>query len=320
MKYKYNGQWYDLTVFAFDSLPVGTIVAYAGPVLPNGYLRCDGSQYSKTEYVDLYAKIGDRYNLSGDSDNTKFRVPNIQGRVPVGLDATQTEFVTLGETGGSKTDDLSNAYAKIGARAEGYMTYTEVGGKPSYTTNYMLVGSRGQGSDLAQTYGTELGGSISTLQPYIVVNYIIKAHPSAVNTSEVVNEHSTSETDVYSANYVNNNFQTKGTLLWTNSSPTSSFNSQIINIDLTAYDLIEIFYTRFQGINNFSERISFNGSTTYTQLTYSDYENNSVRAWNRNVEISNTSVGFNICTINGTTTNTGLIPYAIVGYKTGLFK
>ena len=38
--------------------PPGTVVAFAGPVVPTGWLLCDGSAQSRTTYASLFAAIG----------------------------------------------------------------------------------------------------------------------------------------------------------------------------------------------------------------------------------------------------------------------
>ena len=191
MKYKLNGQWYDISVPSYDATPVGAIIPYAGTNIPTGYILCNGQSLLRTEYPDLFNAIGTTY---GSVDSTHFNLPNIKGRVLVGLDTSQTEFNALGKTGGTKTNKLI---------PENY-----------YYNNWLSMGITGQNIQKNFSNGADFGINTATnsndntpvnnLQPYIVVNYIIKAHPSAINTSEVVNEHSTSETDVYSANYLNN--------------------------------------------------------------------------------------------------------------------
>lgn len=181
-----------------ENLPVGSILAFAGSTAPEGYLMCDGSNVSRTTYGELFNVIGTTYG-QGDTTTT-FGLPNIKGRVLVGLDSTQTEFDTLGETGGSKELQAHSHDVKInnqGGSASGL----------SFNWTYNNDGVKFyDGTAFLKETGT---GNSGNLQPYIVVNYIIKAHPSAVNTSEVVNEHSTSETNVYSCNYVNGELDKK---------------------------------------------------------------------------------------------------------------
>jgi microcystin-dependent protein len=54
---------------------------YAGDEIPSDFLKCDGSEVSRTEYKALYDVIGDKYG-AGDGKNT-FNLPNMQTRVPV---------------------------------------------------------------------------------------------------------------------------------------------------------------------------------------------------------------------------------------------
>ena len=53
--------------------PIGTVIEYLGSNLPIGYLRCDGSEISKTDYSELYSVIGDTFGTS--SDSAKFKLP-----------------------------------------------------------------------------------------------------------------------------------------------------------------------------------------------------------------------------------------------------
>jgi len=62
MKYKYNGQWYDVTIKALDSMPVGTIVDYDGQVsdIPSGW------EQASDDRVVLFS------NTSGQTGNIEF--------------------------------------------------------------------------------------------------------------------------------------------------------------------------------------------------------------------------------------------------------
>jgi microcystin-dependent protein len=88
-------------------VPVGTVISTALAATISGWLLCDGSNVSRTTYAGLFTAIGTTYG-SGDGTTT-FAVPNLKGRIPVGLDAAQTEFDTLGETGGAKAHTHTNS-------------------------------------------------------------------------------------------------------------------------------------------------------------------------------------------------------------------
>lgn len=86
------------------SAPTGSGMVWFTNTPPTGYLLCDGASLLRSEYAALFAVIGTQY---GAADADHFNVPNMKGRVPVGLDAAQTEFDALGETGGAKTHQLT---------------------------------------------------------------------------------------------------------------------------------------------------------------------------------------------------------------------
>ena len=82
--------------------PVGSIMIWAGSTAPTGWLLCDGTAYTVAAYPALNAVIGTTYGTG-----IGFMVPNLKGKIPVGLDATQTEFDTRGEIGGEKTHAIT---------------------------------------------------------------------------------------------------------------------------------------------------------------------------------------------------------------------
>jgi microcystin-dependent protein len=86
---------------------VGEYKEIAFNSVPTGWLACDGSAVSRTTYADLFAAIGTNFGV-GDGSTT-FNLPNRKGRMSVMLDATQTEFNTIGKTGGAKTVTLASS-------------------------------------------------------------------------------------------------------------------------------------------------------------------------------------------------------------------
>lgn len=160
-------------VVSFIEAPVGTISLFAGSTAPSGYLICDGSAVSRTTYSNLFSVISTTYG-DGDSSTT-FNLPNLKGKVPVGLDSNDTSFDSLGETGGEKTHTLT-----IGEMPSHYHS--------AGTNKHFIVANEGEsysyqtGSDqtnainriIDNTTSTGGGGSHNNLQPYIVMNYIIK--------------------------------------------------------------------------------------------------------------------------------------------------
>ena len=85
----------------------GVVSMFAGAVAPVGSLLCNGQALSRSIEARLFAVIGTTFGV-GDGTTT-FNLPDLKGRIPAGLDSTQSEFNTLGKTGGEKTHLLSNA-------------------------------------------------------------------------------------------------------------------------------------------------------------------------------------------------------------------
>ena len=71
-----KAQWLYLNVV--QGVPVGVVQAFAGSTTPEGWLLCDGSAVSRTEFADLFAVIGDTYG-AGDGSTT-FNLPNLTDR------------------------------------------------------------------------------------------------------------------------------------------------------------------------------------------------------------------------------------------------
>lgn len=144
---------------------IGAIVAYGGTIPPTGFLLCDGSAISRATFSALFAVLGTSYGV-GDGSTT-FNLPDLKGRVPVGRDSGQTEFDTMGEKGGHKLLQAhTHNLGKHGATIAGY--------------GHVDSGSATSSGDFIS--GSTGGGNAENLQPYQVVNYIIRyALPSAVS-------------------------------------------------------------------------------------------------------------------------------------------
>lgn len=150
------------------TVPAGGIMEFAGSTAPTGWLICDGQAVSRTTYADLYAIIGTTYG-TGDGSTT-FNVPNLKGKVPVGRNSSDTSFDTLGETGGEKTHTLTiNEMPKHG---HNYMV-EETDGDTFGTLRNVGAWNKANSS---WAWTKDRGGDQphNNLQPYIVLNYIIK--------------------------------------------------------------------------------------------------------------------------------------------------
>lgn len=81
-------------------MAIGSIIAYAGSVIPSRFLECNGAEISRTVYPELFSVIGTTYG-SGNGTTT-FNLPNLSGKAA--LCSSQTHAV--GSTGGSAGHSL----------------------------------------------------------------------------------------------------------------------------------------------------------------------------------------------------------------------
>lgn len=176
-----NSVWANTPAATFGVVPTGAMMMWYTNTAPTGWQICDGSAAATSA---LAAIVG-------------ANVPNLKGKIPVGLDSSQTEFDVLGETGGAKSITLAesnlpahthsfsatvsdthnhtvpNRTIVPGSTSGNFFESWSSGGSTSrtHTTSsdthtHTVSGTTGSGNGTAT--------AISNLQPYIVINYIIK--------------------------------------------------------------------------------------------------------------------------------------------------
>lgn len=118
--------------------------------------------------------------------------------------------------------------------------------------------------------------------------------------------------------------EVKHEILWTNSSPSSSFTNQIINIDWEDYDIFEVWYRggTYGGYVNV-KKLTFYQSTELIDSYFGT--NGDINYCSRMCSILYNGILFDSgkSYIDGTytaTDNSVVIPLYVIGYKTGLFS
>lgn len=197
----------------FPILPPGLIMQYSGNPAnpPGGWLMCDGSAVSKTQYACLYEVIGSTYAVE---TATEFYLPDLRGRVIVGTGTgpglTQRD---IGDVGGEEDHTLiiaempTHTHAiTINAVPSHTHGVTDPGHNHSYVNQPNAINNISEvpplgtavadNVNVGQTTGNSFtnitinaaGGHTHTatihpeggsqphnnMQPYLVVNYIIK--------------------------------------------------------------------------------------------------------------------------------------------------
>jgi microcystin-dependent protein len=135
--------------------PTGMISIHSGSVAPTGWLLCDGTSYGSAAYTTLFNVIG--YTFGGSGAN--FNVPNLKGKVVVGIDGSQVEFDTRGETGGAMTHQ--HATSTSGGASAGNTTG---GASAGNTTGGASTGNTTNGASDGNTTSTA-GSHSHTVDP-----------------------------------------------------------------------------------------------------------------------------------------------------------
>lgn len=101
-------QWYNFFVNLWTRsgisqggtlVPAGQIVAFAGPVskIPEGWILCNGTSLSQTNFASLFQAIGTTW---GGVGNLTFNVPDLQDKILIGA-GPQHFLGTTGNLGNS---------------------------------------------------------------------------------------------------------------------------------------------------------------------------------------------------------------------------
>ena len=189
-------------------VPTGSIIGFGAATAPAGWIICSGGVVPTTGiYAALYAVIGTTYG-DGNGDGVTFNLPDLRTRVPVGYDFIAGPFDTLGVAAGDIATPLSVANLPLHTHAAGAdgATISISGGSHRHATqiDYEQVSLSGSGASLLKTSqaasdnpmestfdththpvgefsgvvgngaGTFLNTPVTNLQPYLVINYIIK--------------------------------------------------------------------------------------------------------------------------------------------------
>ncbi|CAF1561027.1 unnamed protein product, partial [Didymodactylos carnosus] len=103
---------------------IGTIQLYAGAAYPPvPWLLCNGATVSRTQYRRLFTVLGQRYG-PGDGNST-FNLPDLRGRVPVGVDDLRIRVSGAYQTGvggGMSTHQITSNQMPVHSHSPGTLS------------------------------------------------------------------------------------------------------------------------------------------------------------------------------------------------------
>ncbi len=154
------------TSAATSGVPSGTIITFAGPDCPTGYLPADGASVSRATYDALFDAIGTTW---GSVDGSSFNVPDMRNRfmrgtgtngdlsggTPVGLGTYQGD-VFASHSHGFSTNTANSSNIANGAGV--YMSNTAFGAGTHWIastnlTNTVLIQNSGGAETRPKSYG-----------------------------------------------------------------------------------------------------------------------------------------------------------------------
>lgn len=171
---------------ALQSVITGAVLDFAGAVVPEGYLLCDGAAVDRTTYADLFAAIGVAWGEGNGT--TTFNLPDLRDKFTIGASATKA----LASEGGAESVALTTAHlpshthditmGSSGAHTHGISTKVNTGSisvlpAKVTTSTQALAYTESSGSHThTLIMGMSQGGTVSVpiLPPYAAVKKIIK--------------------------------------------------------------------------------------------------------------------------------------------------
>jgi microcystin-dependent protein len=159
---------------------IGEIRMFSFDFAPKYWALCNGATMMIRQYTALYSLLGTRY---GGDGNTTFKLPDLQGRVPLDFGKLQSgSTYPIGAAGGLETVTLNQT--EMPAHDHGLTAYASPADKKSEMNNILAQPASPhpiyyqQGGTLAVLNGQSLdhagGGQFhDNLQPFLVINFCI---------------------------------------------------------------------------------------------------------------------------------------------------
>lgn len=145
---------------ATASQPTGSVITFAGNTPPSGFLECDGGEYSRSTYSDLFSVIGEVYG-SGNGTTT-FNVPDLRAEFIRGWD--NGRGIDTGRSFGSSQTDAFKSHSHS-------MTVRRTGEGGATSSQSAANGSDFEGNMI---WNTDESGGTETRPRNVAMMYCIK--------------------------------------------------------------------------------------------------------------------------------------------------
>lgn len=151
--------------------PTGVVQAFAGSTTPQGWLLCDGSAVSRTDYSTLFAVIGTSYG-AGDGSTT-FNLPNLVDKFVEGS-------ATAGTVKSAGLPNITGILSKNGINSGYFEIFTGAFTPHSQSMRHNLTTGDGtynlaNGANFDASRSNSIYGNSATVQPpALTMRYIIK--------------------------------------------------------------------------------------------------------------------------------------------------
>lgn len=164
-----------------SSVPVGTVIPFAGSTVPAGWLDCNGASLLRSVYYALYAVIGTTY---GAVDGTHFNLPDSRGRTIIGVGTgSGLTARALGDTGGFETHTLTeDELPSVAAGTPAFHNWANAGMSSVDGNHRVLVDTDAEGGTTYPhssvtdfpllSFGSD--DPHNNMQPFIALKLIIK--------------------------------------------------------------------------------------------------------------------------------------------------
>ena len=191
---------------AVPTNPPGVILPYGGVAAPAGWLLCDGSEYLIADFSVLFEAIGYNFasRLSASTQDPArtledlglFRVPDLRGRMPMGLDnmggnsagrISEGAADQVGLSSGSETTNINlenlpeHEHDLRGSNGDQFYAIRDVSGAPGDPDGIQFdapneldnAQALPKSGGILKDINVQIGQPLGVLNPFTAMNYII---------------------------------------------------------------------------------------------------------------------------------------------------